>query len=151
LAARRCLCPLEPREAAMISSPDGYCGVGRQSAARPVVGRLLAALVILGAGLAWASVTDASAATPAWKLSAESSPTNLPPGGEGVVSIVASNIGDAVADGSTTAVVITSELPPGVAVTGIGATSVNEVPVQCSNSVNLITCSYSGHVNPYER
>ena len=60
----------------------------------------LASAVIVAVGM----VGSASAAGPWWQLNVEASPSNLAPGGEGLVSVAASNLGDAPANGASTTV-----------------------------------------------
>ncbi len=107
---------------------------------------LLASVVILAVG----GVGSASAAGPWWQLNVEASPSNLAPGGEGLVSVAASNLGDAPANGASTTVTLTAKLAPGLTVTGVNETLVNEVPVECSTAT-VVTCTFKGVVNPYER
>jgi hypothetical protein len=66
----------------------------------------LLAVVVLVGGL---GVASASAATPAWKLASNFTPTDLPPGGEGEIVLVATNIGDAPMTGQPVA--ISDDLP----------------------------------------
>ncbi len=112
--------------------------------------RLLLALAAAAGIVATAGVSSASAAAPWWQLGSEVVPSNLPPGGEGLVIVVASNLGDAPVDGSTTPVVITAKLAPGLTATGTNSIVVNEVPVECSTTT-VVTCKYVGVLNPYER
>jgi uncharacterized repeat protein (TIGR01451 family) len=71
-----------------------------------------AALLIAGvsASPAFAGV-ECGGCTPWFHLSSASYPANLPPGGEGTLTVVADNLGDASLDAP---VVLTDKLPPGV-------------------------------------
>jgi uncharacterized repeat protein (TIGR01451 family) len=78
----------------------------------------LAVLALLGASLTvLAGAASASAAAQCntcsawWRLSPSSLPHNLPPGGEGQVTVLAENYGDA---GVSTAVTLTDKLPQGL-------------------------------------
>ena len=73
-------------------------GSGRRRACASAPRALAAALALAGAAPA-----PARAAAPWWHISSETAPTNLPPGGEGQVIVVVSNLGDAPIDGSTVA------------------------------------------------
>jgi hypothetical protein len=55
-------------------------------------------------------------AGPWWKLSARAAPTNLPPGGQGLIEVAADDLGDDGVSGATHAVTIKDILPQGVVV-----------------------------------
>jgi hypothetical protein len=82
-------------------------------------------------------------AKPWWLITAETVPANLPPGGQGELMIMVSNLGDAPIDGSEEPVVITSELPPPLTAAAIGITG-------GACSLATLQCTFSGVVNPYE-
>ena len=82
-----------------------------------------------------------AAAAPIWELESAWAPTNLPPGGNGVVSVAATNRGDA----ATGLVTVTTELPQGV--TATSATARGGSPQTGWTCVGLgtqtVTCSRS--------
>jgi hypothetical protein len=104
-------------------------------------GVLVAAVLSLG-------TTTASAATPWWHIVSETSPTNLPAGGEGVLILHLTNLGDAPIDGSPTPVVLSSTLSDGLVATEISGGENNRVPVECA--LSTLSCSFKGLVYPYE-
>jgi hypothetical protein len=104
-------------------------------------GRLLLATFLGGLVLALLATQPASASTASWGLYAETEPANLPPGGQGEVTIVASNLGDAPINGGTEQVNVVSKLPSGLnatAITGPGC------------SLATLTCAFKGVLNPYQ-
>jgi uncharacterized repeat protein (TIGR01451 family) len=106
---------------------------------------LLSALV-----LTLAAAGPAFAQGPVWHLSVETAPTNLPPGGEGQLQLVVSNLGDAPIDGGGgKAVIVTDQLPAGLTATAIRGPLVNNSKVECA--LVPLGCSFKGVLNPYER
>lgn len=93
----------------------------------------LVALLTIAMGL------DASpgvaAGHPVWEVSAESVPTNLPPGGTGEYLVHVRDVGMAPTDGSTVTVV--DHLPPGVIATSAG----DEIEESEGLTNNYWTCS----------
>jgi hypothetical protein len=87
--------------------------------------RCLFSLLVVGAVGAFAAATPAfaevqcSSCTPWWHINSQPLPKNLPPGGEGRMSVLAENLGDAAMDGS--AVVLTDKLPEGLSAESQGA------------------------------
>src|ERR1700727_1905551 len=121
---------------------------------RGVVGASIVAglLVVLAGSLVFVSVSAAAEPVSAWwRLGSESRPTNLPPGGEGVIVAYASNLGDAPVQGAATPVTLTDTLPAGITATGASANAglagsprINKNPaVSCSGS-SVVVCSYAG-------
>jgi hypothetical protein len=109
------------------------------------VGALIVAAQALGAA-------PALAAAPVWQVFSEAAPTHLPPGGEGLVVVKISNLGDAPATGATTPVTVDTHLPNGLQATAIrGQVSQpqGQPPVECA--LSSLSCSYTGVVNPYEQ
>jgi hypothetical protein len=107
--------------------------------------------LILALGLqAGARAAQAAAAAPWFALSSEVEPTNLPPQGQGQVYLVLSNLGDVPVNGSKSPVVITDTLPAGLVATGVESVTVAGAQVECEHAT-LITCKFSGVLNPYER
>src|SRR5439155_24034239 len=70
----------------------------------------LAALVSVWLALA-APPSALASPQPWWHLDASAAPTNLPPGGEGVIDVIATNLGDAGVDGKAHVVTVADKLP----------------------------------------
>src|SRR6185312_2225911 len=83
-----------------------------KSVLRPIwlVAIVAALAVASGAGSASAAA-QCSSCTPWWRLTSGSLPRNLPPGGEGTISLLAENDGDA---GVNTPVTLNDKLPAGL-------------------------------------
>jgi hypothetical protein len=113
------------------------------------VSRVALAGLVSTLALAFGTATPALAQAPWWQITAETAPTNLPPGGEGQLQIVASNLGDARIDGSVEPVSATNTLPPGLTATAIRGPTVNQTKVECA--LATLACSFKGVLNPYER
>src|SRR5438477_4348100 len=80
---------------------------------RGALAACVAALV--SAWLALAAPPSALASPqPWWHLDASAAPTNLPPGGEGVISVIATNVGDAAIHGEAEVVTVEDTLPAGL-------------------------------------
>ena len=98
--------------------------------------------MLLGAlALAVVASAPASALMPAWHLYDEGEPTNIPPGGQGEVVVMASDVGAASVNGSAEPVSITFKLPSGLSAGGITGTG-------CS--LPTLTCTFKGVLNPYQ-
>jgi len=123
----------------------------------------LAVMLGLSVGLLSCASAAAGANAPAWRVTALSLPTNLPPGGTGQVQLQIFNIGDAPTDGSPVTVV--DHLPAGVIATAAGALVVQgggglEVPGPWGNGkgsgeecagvgTSTVTCTYeAGAIDP---
>ncbi len=106
--------------------------------------------------LSFAGAPPAHAETAWWKIVTAARPTNLPPGGEGVLDVSVSNLGDATADaGGESPVTVTDTLPPGLTVIGVGAEKAGEGDgiegVACSVvSASSVTCTYAARLGPYQ-
>jgi hypothetical protein len=106
--------------------------------------RLLSLCVLASAiMLALAGATPAFGQAGWWQIGSETVPANLPPGGQGEVIVVVSNLGDAPVDGGKEPVVITSELPP-----ALTATAISVPGGACS--LATLKCTFKNVVNPYE-
>ena len=110
--------------------------------------RLLLALSATGLIFAAAGATPAAASMPWWQIESETAPTNLAPGGEGLLLVVVSDLGDAPINTSKSPVIITSKLPEGLTATSITGPIKNGTPVECV--LATLQCTYSGTLNPYE-
>ena len=111
------------------------------------------ALVLAGAAPAYA----AEAPSPWWRISAEATPSNLPPEhegekgheGEGAIVVVASDLGDGPAIGSSgEPIVISDRLPAGLKATAITAQGEHTAE---SCSLEPLQCTFTGTLYPYER
>jgi hypothetical protein len=69
------------------------------------------ALLIVPAGLAGASAAEASAW---WRLSSRMAPTNLPPGGKGVLDVLVEDVGNSGLSGASSPIAIADVLPAGL-------------------------------------
>jgi hypothetical protein len=109
---------------------------------------LITAAVVIALGLSLSVVSQAVAAQ-WWKISAETVPTNLPPGGEGQILISASNLSDHVIDGGEHPITAAIKLPPGLGAVALVGGTLNLTKVECS--LGTLRCSFAGAVYPYER
>jgi hypothetical protein len=125
--------------------------------ARGVVG-----VIALVAGLALLAVPAAGAAStaPWWHLSSSARPTVLPsePGGKGEIVVTAVNLGDAVANGEATPIVIEDRLPTGLKLRAGGPEGIagannsgpqSRGPVICQKVP--LSCSFKGTLPPYDQ
>jgi hypothetical protein len=103
--------------------------------------RLILAALLSALGPALLFASPAVAKAPWWQISSETVPANLPPGGEGQIIIVMSNLGDAPIDGETEPVTTSEKLPPGLTATSI-------IGPGCS--LATLKCTFKGVLNPYE-
>jgi hypothetical protein len=124
---------------------------------RPCKAALLGLLVLV---LAVCGASSAYASAPRWQLSLATAPTNLSPGGEGQLALIATNIGDGAADGASAPVTITEKLPPHLIATSVlpypfttaGYLAVSGEPECALPSSTTVQCSWSGPtpLAPYE-
>ncbi len=113
----------------------------------------LSSLLVFGACTVALAIPAAAAAegTPWLSVSASAVPTNLPPGGEGTIVVVAANHGDGVATGSTVPIVLSAKLPASLKVTKIfGIDGSGTFGMVCA-PVPATTCTYNHDLQPYER
>jgi hypothetical protein len=111
------------------------------STGRSKTGRLSLVALMGTAMLALVAATPAFAEGPWWKISSETVPTNIAPGGEGQLIVRISNLGDTPVDASKEQpVIITSTLAPGLTATKITGQ-------KCS--LSTLQCSFEGSVYPY--
>jgi len=108
-------------------------------------------LALLMSACAFASVdaVPAWAQAPWFQINSETAPTNLVPGGEGLLLVVVSNLGDAPIEGATKQVAITSKLPSGLVAKTITGPNVNETQAECT--LATLTCTFKGVLYPYEQ
>ncbi|HUA73438.1 MAG TPA: hypothetical protein VL988_01635 [Solirubrobacteraceae bacterium] len=122
----------------------------------------------LGVGLALVLLAALACASPAlaavrWQLSSRAAPTNLPPGGAGLIVVAADPLGDAGVSGASSRIAITDTLPVGLRVSDPAKVvphwaRARESPEEraenweCSVAeARVVTCSTSHEVPPYER
>ncbi|HEY4426715.1 MAG TPA: hypothetical protein VGN08_00765 [Solirubrobacteraceae bacterium] len=138
----------------------------------------LAVLTVAMLLVALSSATAASAQTPWLKLASVSTPTNLPPGGEGTINLTATNLGDGNLEGNAESVTVTDTVPQGFEITGAKPatclaesgregkapekpvcirkwpgqpkTTVKDFP-PCTFTPSTATCTLSEILAPYER
>ncbi len=107
-----------------------------------------ALMAVMGVGV---SVASAEGGSPWWHLHLGSHPTHLPPGGEGVLFVVASNVGDGSVEGGGAPVTVTDTLPAGVSATSVESDTnfFNHFGgAECSGST-VVVCTFSGSLPPY--
>jgi hypothetical protein len=133
-------------------------------------------LALLAAGALLAALTGATPASAAesgawWQLSSSSTPTYLPPGGEGTIVVTATNLGVANVSASPEhPVTITDKLPPGMTITGMkpvtcptegpaipmcgkkwpASNTVVQYP-KCTPGTSEASCTFTETLAPYER
>ena len=131
---------------------------------RPATGQLARAGLVLAIALGLFLVGASQAlAAPLWRLSSRAAPTDLAPGGTGLLVVAADNLGDSAVNGATNHVTIRDTLPEGLNVTGglagirarrfysiLGAAS-EEADWSCSLSgLRQVSCSTKLLLPPYE-
>jgi hypothetical protein len=112
--------------------------------------RRLALAVLASTAALTSAATEPAHATqaPSWHINGETSPTNLPPGGGGQITILLSNLGDAPASGTTIPISAVIKLPPGLTATHISGATMGGAPSQCT--LTTLQCSSKGVVYAYE-
>ncbi len=148
---------LAPKLADMFTRESSRAREGRARRAAFVLA-LLAATALA----ALAAAGPALAAT-RWQLSSRAAPTNLPPGGEGLIVAAADPLGDAGVSGASSKITITDTLPVGLRVgdpAGVvphwararESAEERKEHWECSVSEQrVVTCATSREVPPYER
>jgi ribosomal protein S9 len=129
----------------------------RNAAPVLLLGVLLAAL--LGGAPAQAAGTPANAW---WRLSSRAAPTNLPPGGAGILNVAAEDFGPTGVSGAGNPIVITDVLPAGVRVSNPeavyphraragGANAAEKARYKCTVAeLRTVSCSTELEVPPFE-
>jgi uncharacterized repeat protein (TIGR01451 family) len=116
---------------------------------RSTPARICVAALVSACALVFVTVAPAQAETPRWRIGSETVPTNLPPGGEGQLLIVLSNLGDAPIEGENSTVTVTDKLPPGLTATAISSEIKHHTPGECTFAT--LTCTFKGVLYPYEQ
>jgi hypothetical protein len=128
---------------------------------------LLAAL--LASALASSSASAAGESAGWLHLTSKAIPSNLAPGGEGTVSIAATNLGDAEIEGSKAQpITLTDKLPAGITATGVlppcgdspepictrhwpERKGVKYEPAECTVAASEVSCAFPEGLSPYEQ
>jgi hypothetical protein len=127
---------------------------------------LLSALLVS----AVASSSASAAGSLGWlHLTSKSIPSNLAPGGEGTVSIAATNLGDAdIAGSKAQPITLTDKLPAGVTATGVlppcgdspepictrhwpERKGIKYEPAECTVAASEVKCAFPEALSPYEQ
>jgi hypothetical protein len=130
----------------------------------PDVRSVLPALVVcllLGAAIGAGPASAASTATPWWQLDVQAVPTNLQPGAEGRIKVVATNVGDAQANGATDTIILRDRVPTQLEVLSNGIVAYAGTPLSlhgvaqrtklsCTVSGQTVSCPFHGTLEPYE-
>ena len=132
---------------------------------------------LLMLGLLAATLASAIATSPAlaagsagWlHLTSKAIPSNLAPGGEGTVSIAATNLGDADIEGSKAhPITLTDKLPAGITATGVlppcgdspepvctrhwpERKGIKYEPAECTVAASEVSCAFPEGLSPYEQ
>jgi hypothetical protein len=96
----------------------------------------------------------AESGVPWWHITATTAPTNLHPGGEGLIQLIVTNAGDGQVNATSgNPVTVTDVLPPGLEATSIKAAAGVQLKngaaspaaqVECTAPAGTITCTYPG-------
>jgi hypothetical protein len=121
-------------------------------------GRLVSVAVVVVALLLTVGVGRSGAAVPWWHLNTVSALAGTP-GGEGILLVEASDLGDAYVNGSANPVTVVDTLPAGVIPLHVYGEGGGKDPVRsevvelthCSFVAQVVTCTYDGPLLEYER
>ena len=128
---------------------------------RPIGMRVVGVFaIVVASAVLLLSAVPVSAAQPWWELTSGSRPSDLEPGSEGEIVVLAENIGDGAVEGETTPATIVDTLPSGLKAVGIvgnvrrfgGLNLVGtdtEVAIPCS--LGSLTCEMNAKLVPYEQ
>ncbi len=108
------------------------------------------ALAVVAFSATPAFAAEALPEVPWWHVNVGARPTNLPPGGEGRVVVLVTNLGDNETSGEVT---VTDRLPEGIEATEaeyVEGRSFEAVKGPCSVSP-VVVCGFAGIVAPYNR
>jgi hypothetical protein len=131
----------------IVAALAGMAGAQRGRAVS--AGRLTMTVLVSAMALMLTGAAPAFAEGPSWRTATEVAPSYLPPGGEGQVVAVVSNLGDGEIEGSKSPVTITDKLPAGLLATAITARAQDNTPVECV--LATLKCTYAGVLYPYQR
>ena len=127
-----------------LCDPQAYA-LNNRSAMLLLIAMLTVSLVIS------ISAPTALAASAWWHVTSASTPSNLPPGGEGEIVVGASDIGDAPVNGGTSPIVISDRLPAGLTAISISSTTglfSRNFEGECS--LETLSCRFSGEYFAFE-
>ncbi len=117
--------------------------------------RCLLAAALSGAALLLITpAAPAQAAGPWWRIGSEATPSNLPPGGEGEIRIVLSNLGNGEMNATKEPLTITNTLPTGLIATAANGELKGGAEIRCPAGAPpspTFSCTFAGIVYPYER
>jgi hypothetical protein len=119
-----------------------------------LLGMVAFAVSLLGGASSSAAASECATCMPWWHMTLQSRSTVLPREGSGEVVVVASNLGDGVADGEASPIRIVDRLPERLVATGVSATADrgSGKPVSCNNANSgAPECVFEGEVPPYQR
>ncbi len=117
--------------------------LGRYSVCR----RSLIVLAALMSLFGWVGVSPAFGETPFWAINQTVAPRYIPPGGEGVLVVAATNLGDKPAEGQSVPIDINVALPPGLTATSAEASTAVYGAGEC---LEPSLCTFAGSLPPYE-
>ncbi|HWX43930.1 MAG TPA: hypothetical protein VNY52_01245 [Solirubrobacteraceae bacterium] len=114
--------------------------------------RLVVALAsaCVAVGMVGVASALAEGEAPWWNVLENAAPTDLPSGGTGQIQVVATNLGDAKADGSSVPITISDVLPPGIVAIGIkGVAGLAGSLGEAECSLAAVSCTFAQSIPPY--
>ena len=116
------------------------------SLARRLAGAMLLTVSIVGCVVAIGAAPASAASTSAWwHMRSGTRPTNLPPGGEGALFVVATNVGDGAINAEEHPITISDTLPAGLEVLSVEAGNVFDEKENFSCEPKpAISCRFTG-------
>jgi hypothetical protein len=118
-----------------------------------LAGLLLAMAVCVAVVVAVAAAPASAAAGAWWHLGSVPYPSELQPGEEGYISVYAVNRGYETAEGTSSPIVLTDELPQGVeAVAALSHRKLTRPQAtECTFTVHAASCTFESPIKPYMR
>ena len=123
-----------------------------------LIGALLSALLLVAVCAGSASAAQPAAAW--WRLTARPVPTNLPPGGEGLINIAAADLGPAGVTGEKSQITIADTLPAGLRVSSTEPVKAHRMQAdtvlerenfKCTvTDLQVVACTTALAIPPYE-
>jgi hypothetical protein len=114
-----------------------------------VMGASVLLMALVGAAPAFAE-------SPWWQIMSVSGPRNLPPDGEGNITVMATDLGDADVNGVSTPFTVTDQLPAGVTATAVLAENLSldtrgqDKNAACSYSAHTVSCTFTEVLQTYD-
>jgi hypothetical protein len=122
---------------------------GSAGATRIWSAALVAVMLAVAAALIVAAPAFAEA--PVWSITSATAPTHIAPGGEGELVVTAVDLGDAMADGNTSEIVVGDTVPAGLTVTEIEGRSNGRGRYRYMTCTTTpAQCVFDETVSPYE-